>query len=173
MQVVPVNGKHGGQFTLLFKNKWLELVWWAGRSCHHPCRSPACSSGEGPRAASPPSPRPSGSRDPVAQPFLTAVIVSVIISAQDLTGFCDSSLKKGFLAGYCFMALKGPRQGLVLASVVLGTGDRLSNLQRVGYIWAPCWDSDICSFVKCHNTGGVSCFPLKCGLRSLQVHTRF
>lgn len=116
---------------MLFKNKWLELVWWAGRSCHHPCRSPACSSGEGPRAASPPSPRPSGSRDPVAQPFLTAVIVSVIISAQDLTGFCDSSLKKGFLAGYCFMALKGPRQGLVLASVVLGTGDRLSNLQRV------------------------------------------
>lgn len=48
-----------------------------------------------------------------------------------LRAFVTHSLKKGILAGYCFMALRGPRQGLGLASVVLGTGDRLSSLQRV------------------------------------------
>lgn len=40
--------------------------------------------------------------------FPTVVIVSVINSAQDLTGCCDSLLKESFIAGLCFLALTAP-----------------------------------------------------------------
>ena len=50
-------------------------------------------------------------------PVLKAVIVSVTNSAQDLMGFCDSLLKE-LLCWIVFYGSEGPRQGLVLASVV-------------------------------------------------------